>query len=57
MNLAEEQVNQYGECPEKYIVNPICHRVLFLFLGVVGHMLVDLGLIRHLGSLCERGNR
>jgi hypothetical protein len=46
MNLSEEEINQYRECPKKHIVYPIRHWVLFLVLRCAGHMLVDL-LFRH----------
>lgn len=51
MHLAEEQVHQYGKRPEEYIVNPICHLsiVLLLLLRQVWYMLLNFGLLSHLG--------
>jgi hypothetical protein len=54
MDLSEEQIDQYRECPEEYIVYPVCHGVLLLVLRGVGNMFVNLLVFRHLGPLTTR---
>jgi hypothetical protein len=48
MDFSKEEIHQYRKGPKKDIVNPICHGIPLLMLGLVRHVLVDFWFLRHL---------